>query len=206
MGRFRNRHYTGMESSRMKIIAFYTPNYLPIVEELEKSIQRFGYDYEIVEVEDRGTWEENCGQKPEIIYDALKRHEENLLYLDADAVIVRELPLEELESDEMMVYVMRWTSPQTGWINELISGCIYLPYNETTLDVVKKWVRHQQANPMIWDQQTLGEVLNKLPNYKFKQLSPEWNWIEKYHKSLNLNPIIVQNQISRVMKNDNSNK
>ena len=189
----------------MKIIAFYTPNYLPIVKELEKSINHFGYDYELIPVEDRGAWEENCGQKPEIIYDALKRHEENLLYLDADAVIVRELPLEELESDEMMVYIMRWKTPQTEWVNELISGCIYLPYNETTLDVVKKWVRHQQANPMIWDQQTLGEVLNKLPNYKFKQLSPEWNWIEKYHKSLNLNPIIVQNQISRVMKNDNNN-
>ena len=186
----------------MKIIAFHTPSYAHIVKELEKSIQHFGYDYEIVEVDDRGTWEENCAQKPEVLYDALVKYEEDILYLDADAVIVRQLPLEELTSDMIRFYVMVWTDPDTKVkVNELLSGTLFLPYNEQTLDIVKKWVTHQQNNPMIWDQKTLGEVLNKMPDYKYVTFSAEWNYIKDYHsKFITLDPIIIHGQASREMK------
>lgn len=201
MGRFRNRHYTRVENSRVKIVAFHTPSYSIIVKELEKSIQRFGYDYEIVEVEDRGTWEENCGQKPKVIYDALVKYEDDILYLDADAVITRELPLEDLTGDVMRFYIMEWTPPETGKkIYELLSGTLFLPYNEVTLDIVKKWITHQQNNPMLWDQKTLSEVLNKMPDYKYVPFSAEWTYIKDYHSKFDLDPIVIHGQASREMK------
>lgn len=186
----------------MKIVAFYTPSYKHIVQGLLDSVEKFGYDIHVEEVQDRGTWEENCGQKPEVIYRCMQEYKEDLLYIDADAVIARELPLEELSGDVMRFYVMEWTPPETGKkVYELISGTVFLPYNEVTLDIVKKWVTHQQNNPMIWDQKTLGEVLNKMPDYRYVTFSAEWNYIKDYHsKFITLDPIIVHGQASREMK------
>ena len=54
---------------------------------------------------------------------------------------------------------------------------------------------------MIWDQKTLGEVLNKMPDYKYVTFSAEWNYIKDYHsKFITLDPIIIHGQASREMK------
>ena len=184
----------------MRIVAFYTPNYAPIAKTLTDSIEKFGYDYTTYEVEDRGCWEKNCAQKPEVILKAMQEYKDDILYLDADATILRELPLHELFGDTIMFYLLQWVQ-EGKKINELISATIYIPYNEKNLDLVKQWGKHQKKDPMIWDQKTLGEVLNKLKDYKFNTLSAEWNYIEKYHSPfLTLDPIITQSQASRTMK------
>jgi|MEHZ01.6.fsa_nt_MEHZ011623781.1_35 hypothetical protein len=184
----------------MRIVAFYTPSYSHIVKNLTASIEKFGYDYTIYEVEDRGCWEKNCAQKPEVIFRAMQEYEDDILYLDADAMILRELPLHELFGDTMMFYLLQWEH-EGKKVNELISATIYIPYNLNNLDLVKQWEEHQKEDSMIWDQQTLGEVLNKLKDYKFNTLSAEWNYIEKYHAPfLTLDPIIIQSQASRTMK------
>ena len=64
----------------MRIIAFYTPSYTHVVKKLTDSLDRFKYEYETVEVTDRGSWEENCGQKPEVLYDAMTKYKEDILY------------------------------------------------------------------------------------------------------------------------------
>ena len=53
---------------------------------------------------------------------------------------------------------------------------------------------------MIWDQKTLGEVLNKMPDYRYVTFSAEWNYIEDYHSKFNLDPIVIHKQASREMK------
>ena len=201
MGRYRNRHNKRVESSTMKIIAFYTPSYTHVVKKLTDSLDRFKYEYETVEVTDRGSWEENCGQKPEVLYDAMTKYKEDILYLDADATVVRELPLEEIVGDKLAVHIMQWSAEGMGVTKELISNCMYLPYNEEVLDIVKRWKQHQLENPMIWDQRTLSHVLNN-SDIEINVLSPNWCYIEKYYGMfIQLDPIIVQGQVSREMRN-----
>lgn len=183
----------------MKIVAFYTPSYRHIVQGLLDSVEKFGYDIHAEEVEDRGTWEENCAQKPEVIYRCMQEYKEDILYLDADAVINRELPMEDLTGNKIKFYVLVWNDGAKR-VNELLSGTVYIPYNEENLEIVKKWKAHQINNPMIWDQITFGEVLNKMDNYEFTTLDAAWCYVEKYHESLVDNPIIIHGQASRVMK------
>jgi hypothetical protein len=186
----------------MKIVAFYTPSYRQIVQGLLDSVEKFGYDIHVEEVEDRGTWEENCGQKPEVIYRCMQEYKDDILYLDADAVINRELPMKDLTGEKIKFYVFSWKdkNKKDKIVNELLSGTLFIPYNKENLEIVKKWKAHQINNPMIWDQQTLGEVLNKMKNYFFLTLSAEWCYIERYHKEHVDNPIIIHGQASRIMK------
>ena len=58
----------------MKTIAFYTANYTEVIKPLCASAEKFEQELEISLYEQRGSWEENCGIKPEFIYEMMKEH------------------------------------------------------------------------------------------------------------------------------------
>ena len=50
----------------MKTIAYYTPNYEEVIKPLSNSCEKFKVNLELTRYEQRGSWEENCGIKPEL--------------------------------------------------------------------------------------------------------------------------------------------
>lgn len=79
--------------------SFYTPDYAEHAERLRASCHRFGYRHWIAPVECRGSWEKNCARKAEFIRMALLASDEDVLWLDADAVIEQRIE-GALEFDE----------------------------------------------------------------------------------------------------------
>jgi len=175
----------------MKIIAYYTPNYTDVVTPLRKSAAKFNLDLELTQYEERGTWEENCGIKPEFIYEMMNTHKCDLFYADADAEWLEEPDFSEFKDEHRLLVGCEQIHPPK-W--EVITSAIFVPYNEMTLTIVKGWVRHCQNNPMEWDQIMLAELLNKLTEEHWARLDSKYIGIDTD------NCILKQHQASRENK------
>jgi len=93
----------------MKVITYYTENYKTIVKPLLESLEKFELSYFAKEYANKGTWEENCAIKPFFIQECLEKFDEDLLWIDADAEVVQQLPLEILPTDgKMMLHILSW--------------------------------------------------------------------------------------------------
>ena len=175
----------------MKTIAFYTANYTEVIKPLCASAEKFEQELEISLYEQRGSWEENCGIKPEFIYEMKKEHECDLFYVDADSEWLEKPDWKEFEGEHRLMVGCEQIHPPK-W--EVISSAIFIPYNDMTLTIVKGWMRHCQNNPKEWDQIMLAELLNKLTE-------EQWGRLDKKYIGIDTNDCILrQHQASREHK------
>jgi len=137
------------------ICAFYTKDtpYEEIVLKLEESLIALGLRYKIKGYINRGCWVANCGIKPSFLLDCLNDCDEDILYVDADAII-HKVPEIECGPAIGIYYKLHKNGER-----ELLSGTIYL--KQGAIPLVEKWVEEQKKNPGVWDQKTLLTVLNK---------------------------------------------
>lgn len=159
----------------MKIIAYYTPNYTDVVVPLTESAAKFKLDLELTQYEERGTWEENCGIKPEFIYEMMNTHKCDLFYTDADSEFLSKPDFSEFKDETRMLVGCEQIHPPK-W--EIMSGTMFIPYNDMTLTIVKGWMKHCQNNPMEWDQIMLAELLNKLTEENWDRLDKKYLGID----------------------------
>lgn len=159
----------------MKIIAYYTPNYEQVVKPLAESCQKFELELELTQYEQRGSWEENCGIKPEFIYEMMNEHQCDLFYVDADSEFIEKPDFSEFEGEHRLLVGCKQIHPPK-W--EILTGAMFIPYNDMTLTMIKGWMRHCQNNPMEWDQIMLAELLNKLSHEQWEPLNDRYFGID----------------------------
>ena len=179
----------------MKIISYYTPNYAGVANRLKESLDKFGQDYYVEHIDDQGSWEENCGYKHKFILECMKKFDEDLFWLDADAILLRKPTWKEFESDKKIGAHVHFHQEMQKW--ELLSGSIYIPNNEINKMIIKGWHNHQKNNPMAWDQRTLSEILNAIPDSEnnWFVMDNKWCFVKEYMQCDD--PIIYHYQESR---------
>lgn len=87
------KEYTWLEGGQSYVVcAFYTPNYLPQLLSLKRSLEAHGINHFFKRYERLPTWEQNTRLKP-VFVDYCLGHFPNkdILYLDADAVVRKPL-------------------------------------------------------------------------------------------------------------------
>lgn len=139
--------------SKVQVVAFYTIDtpYETEVQHLINSLQKRGIDYEIFPVSNKGTWVQNCGQKPTVISMALRATSQDILYVDADAVIEGDISyFDTLDAD---IGFHRLNG------KELLSGTIFFRNTQKTRELVLLWEMAQKETPKEWDQKVLDRVL-----------------------------------------------
>lgn len=146
-------------STNMIIISGYTINtdYEQEVKDLESDLKRFNLPYKLYGYESRGDWTKNTMVKAELIQQALKEYpNEDVIWLDADAVIVKEPSFfHELKNKEFDIcchYLKTHYNP-----NELLSGTIIFRNNEIVRQLVDDWVNDTEVN---WDQKKLQKLVD----------------------------------------------
>jgi len=159
----------------MKTIAYYTPNYNEVIKPLCESSEKFETELEISVWEQRGSWEENCGIKPEFIYEMMNEHQCDLFYVDADSEWIEKPDFSEFKGEHRLIVGCEQIHPPK-W--EIITSAMFIPYNEMTLTIMKGWVRHCQNNPKEWDQIMLAELLNKLTEEQWGRLDSKYIGID----------------------------
>jgi len=192
----------------MKFIAYYTPSYRGQAERLVTSLMKYDLPFYVKIYEDRGSWVNNVNIKPEFILECLETFDEDLMFLDADAEVVRQPPLDYLAGDSIGIYLMVWYDPENPKMEkqqELISASIWVPNNERNKQIIKEWVNECKNHPKRWDQKNFQSTIRKQGQYPVYLMQPEWAYVEKYHGKLGLDPIIIQHQYSNEWIMDREN-
>ena len=181
----------------MKVIGFYTINtpYEQEAEEFKKSLDEHSIPYHLYPVDNKGKWEVNCSLKSKVLRQALAEHDDNILYLDVDARIVRKPPFEEIEKD-IPGYIV-W-HPKFRPEGQLASGTIYIPNNDLGRKVLDAWIEEQDKDLTVWDQDTLFKVYKRFDHFL---LHHDWCNIVRFREDRPLieteSPIILHTQASR---------
>ena len=177
----------------MRLITFYTTDtpYEQEVKKLMMSVRPWdGLQLTVYPVDNPGSWVLNCGQKPRVCLDALLEHDEDLLYVDADALVVGEIDQKMLKSLDHFAFVRRRDATHDA---ELLSGTLWMPNTQQTHALLRLWIAAQAARKTTWDQKSLDLVVR---NYETQELPATYAKIfdANYCKE---DPVIVHNQVSR---------
>lgn len=187
----------------MLIIAYFTENtqYETLANNLRQSCNQFNIPNHIKPVQNLGSWEKNTHYKAQFILNSLNEFQDNLLYVDADAIF-RSYPklLETIDCD------IAYRTENFKWrANEALSGTIYLRNSEKTKSLVKSWISLNESNPAkrldpsTWEQANMQRVVQANPDIKYYNLPPEYTFITDHTRKLypGLSPVVEHFQESR---------
>lgn len=203
---------------KFKIISYATKN-TPYMEEINKylipSLKRFNLDYTIEYPDDKGDWQKNTGYKSTFILNMLNKYKHPLVFVDADAEFLKYPELFDKidRSYDLGVHFLDW-----GWFwhktenygrRDLLSGTMYIPYKEKTINFIKKCIDGIAKNPNVWEQKIIQKVLDKEINMKIYELPLSYITFPRHdgkipeHCIKKEDIVILHHQASRNLKNRN---
>ena len=189
----------------MKIVAFYTKNtgYAEEIKKLKSSAKKNGYEIYVEGIRNLGSWDLNTKHKPNLILNAMKKYpkEDYFLFLDADAIVNKKIPMDEIKGDIAVCHKKVESRKQKGW---LLSGTIFIKNNEKMKKIMYEWIEINKKNPKTYDQDTLYTILKRnFQEIEIQRISLKYCKINgskcSSHKKIT-NPIIEHNQASRRLK------
>jgi len=174
-----------MEETSMHFmaVAFYTIGtpYEQEVKKLEDSCAKFGIPLTVYPVESKGTWTANCAQKAAVLVKAFREHSCDLVYLDADAVVMKPFTFPTFDG-HIATYFKG---------DELLTGTIFIKHTDEALNILRRWEMSQ--TPHEWDQKTLQRVAGREVAHVGQEFC-------KIFDNPGPEPVIQQNQASRRLK------
>lgn len=204
-----------MDKNKFKVVSFYTvkTGYEREIKKLKKSIEKFGYESYIEGIENQGSWDANTKYKSRLLLNSMKKNKDTelFMYVDADGIIQREIPLNEITGDIALHYKIRGRNGK--WHKRkptMLSGTIFYKNNDKVKKLFKIWDKLNIKNTIqakgvyVWnicDQRNLQNTIErkKPPELVVQKLGPEYCKIfdiMAYCK----NPIIEHFQASRRLK------
>jgi hypothetical protein len=181
------------------IISFYTRDtiYEKEVEDLKTSCQALGVQTFIEGIRDQGSWQKNCCHKPLFILQCLERFQRPLLWVDADAILLRNPRLACTDAD-VGFYFNDFTRKIAR------SGTIYTAPTEGACQFLKAWHCSCEATyarmPELpfGDQGQIPDVLTRLDStLKIARLPLEYIHIFDRDNILLEKTVILHTQASR---------
>lgn len=181
-------------------VSFYTPTYAGEAAELIRSLGVFGLGSDVRAVPDFGSWERNCGHKPEFLAGLRVEYPGiPLVWVDADARVIRRPELfDGLTAD----FAAHWLGS-----TELLSGTLYFADTRAGNELLSAWADACRKAPGDWDQLVLQRTMHAVPGLTIEQLPPEYTWIDgggdpdiSEHHYGKREPVIVHGQASRRLR------
>lgn len=176
----------------MIFVSFFTKNtgYEQEVQNLIRSLDEHQLRRVIYPIRSLGSWQANTQHKAVIIKQALSELDENIVYVDADAIVRRKPTLfDDIQADIGVHF-------RNG--KELLGGTIFLRNRRNVRTLVDRWVSRNQRHQNTWDQQNLAEVIKQSLDLKLSifDLPPSYTQIFDTMKH-NGEPVIEHFQASR---------
>lgn len=184
-------------------ITGYTPHeaYVEGAKKLEASVLSHDLKFRMFPMPDTGSWEKNCQQKAGVILKAMEMFNTPIVWIDADAIMVRP-PLEfnNLNCD-VAYYTMIYPC------KHLASGTLYFNNTPAAKAVLRKWIDDMLESYAL-DQRILQNVLwddfgNKIDCCRQGALSVEYCRIfdsKAQDEEMTGPPVIIHYQASRSTK------
>jgi len=176
---------------------------------LVPSLKKWKLDYEIEAIENLGSWYLNTGYKPMHILKMLKKHKQDVCFLDSDAVIVKFPGLLFEVSDDydlachMLDWHLHWRGISGQSKRELLSGTMVWKYKPNVLSLLERYVDECRKRPNVWEQKILQGILEKTNEYRIYELPADYCAVVNHNYQIPAyikNPVIVHWQKSRNYK------
>ena len=175
----------------MKVVTMYTP-YTPYekqVKVLIKSLNKFNIDYKVFPIANCGNWTLNCKMNAHIILNALKEFRDDVLYLDADAELLQDIPLlKNMSGYDIACHVIDY-----GTRLQLCSGTTWV--NKKSVGLIEKWIELNESNDEIDDDNLHKVIIDN--GFKLNELPENYCSIYRNRIQTGLNPVIKHWQRSR---------
>lgn len=184
-------------------ISFFTEGYYEEIFNhfLRPSLEKFELKYFVYRLPNLHNWLQNGKYKTKIILDALKKTQDDIVFLDADAEVIQypelfynipvdcNLAIHKFDSEKF------WHNRNCLIKKEVLTGTIYFRNNAETIKFVEEWNTLNQESKE-WGQRILQKLLeqNKI---KYYNLPFEYCRILKVGEAYPDNAVIVQHQASR---------
>jgi hypothetical protein len=202
-----------IDKNNFLLVSFYTKNtgYEQEIKKLINSISNYGYNTYIEDIDSLGSWDANTKYKSRLLLNSLEKYPnvDLFLYLDSDAMIQKDIPLNDITGDISVHYKIRGRNGKWHKNNPyLLSGTIFYKNTQIIKKIFNEWDKENQRTISFekdpprknWDQQNLQNILEKYKNeINIQKLTPEYCKIfdtMDYCK----NPIIEHFQASRRFK------
>lgn len=187
------------------IVSYYTLGtpYEEEVKNLIASCKKLGLNTDIVGIKPLGKWDQNCCYKPLFLLEKLREHKKPILWIDADAMVLKKpLLFETLKCDiALRIYpYLPITHP-----SKLITGTLYLQNTLAVRNILTLWdqecikMAHQNKGE-VWDQIGLKRALLNGPKINLFSLPSSYAAIYDKKESLQEELVIVHYQASRLFK------
>jgi len=198
--------------NNMLFISYYTPgNYEKVMKEnLLPSLEKWDLKYYVEEVRDRGDWWKNTAFKATFIRKCLKEFQEDIVFIDADAVIESEPYLFYCIPDKYDIAIhyldwyKQWRNQSGGDKFELLSGTMMFRFNKKVLKLVEQYKEMSDLHIGKFEQKILEEIIAEKDDLQIFELPAVYcavinhdNKLPNYIKD----PVIVHKQASRKFKN-----
>ena len=193
------------------VVGYYTKDtpYEHEAETLKLSLETNGYEYDLLPVDNLGSWQKNTQYKAHVIKKMLEDFPgEPLLYLDVDAIMIHPpVILDDIDCDIAAVHYGRTT--------ELLSGTIYFSGSDVCRRVVNLWIMINEQYPKklpnrlpAWDQRTLAMAIKDIKECRFQELPQEYTYIVELTQKFapELSPVILHTRGAKRFKHVIDNK
>lgn len=181
-------------------VSFYTKDtgYEDEAKKLADSLSQQGLDYEIVGIADRKNWQLNIRYKPMLIKKMLTRyHPRPVVYIDADAVVLRFPELFGSVLGPIGVHRVHWADYGRDRPDEVLGGTVYVSNCGLAHNILDKWSQECETRSLsVWDQKILQEIIGN----DFYNLPPQYCTIFDSMGTVVKDPVILHNQASRRLK------
>jgi len=174
------------------------------------SLKKWNLKYDIQGIEDFGDWGLNTSYKAEFIEQMLKKHKEDVIFLDSDAVIEKnpelfdKIPEKYDLACHYLDWYLHWRNTKGQKKRELLSGTMMFRYNPKVLKLTEVYKKFCKKNPKIWEQRILQQLLAQPNNLKIYNLPASYCAVINHKKEIPSyigTPVIVHYQASRQYKN-----
>ena len=181
-------------------------------ERLLPSLKKWNLPYDIKAIDDLGSWSANTHIKAIIIKEMLLKHKQPVIFLDADASIIREPHLfKTLETTfkhiDICFHWFDWYRFWRGQIGnpkrEVLSGTMYFNYTPMTLKFLDDWIKLNETSKT-WEQKN-AEVIVRQYGEKLQTYPLPIQYIAIIKKNGTIpayitEPVITHSQASRQYK------
>jgi len=174
----------------ISVITFYTPEYKEEAIQWRQSCHQFiqmpidathqikvdyqQFPFKSYEMPSKKSWVHNCTMKAEVILKAIDELNSGIVWTDADARF-RSYPklFETLKNYDFACYWIPevWNQPKNSHLkpwsrgNEaLAGGTLFFNNTKIAIDLIHAWKKQSEANPTVWEQQSLQKVWEEFDN------------------------------------------
>lgn len=186
-----------------RIVSYYTRNtsYELEAKKLMESLEKLGLPYEIEAIDSLGSWQKNTHYKAIFIRKMMEKHDEDVVFLDADCVVRRypdlfdEINAHEYEAGLAVHYYKG---------KQLASGTMFFANCPGVQALVDSWIEENEKNPDVLEQKNLQNVLEsgwEKTLLSILRLPPEYCKIFDLMADIK-DPVIEHFQASRRLKEE----